>query len=86
MRVYGIAIDFDQFPPEQHTLQTDVKNIGTSWTLSPTQLQESIDAGRILLRQHPCYRRLLLDLKAQPAAGDEAATRRGCPFAGDDSS
>jgi NTE family protein len=87
MRVYGIAIDFDQFLPAQHTLQADVKNIGTSWNLSPRQLQEAIDAGKILLRQHPCYQRLLFDLNARPAAnGNEAAARRGCPFAGDESS
>jgi NTE family protein len=86
MRVYGIAIDFDQFPPEQHALQTEVKNIGTSWNLSPTQLQESIDSGKILLRQHPCYQRLLLDLQVQPSPADAALTRQNCPFSGDDPS
>ena len=86
MRVYGVAIDFDQFMPEQHNLQNVVKNIGTTWTLSAAQLQAAIDAGKILLRQHPCYQRLLLDLKARPAAGDEATIRKGCPFAGDDPS
>jgi NTE family protein len=83
LRVYGVAIDFDQFLPQQQTMQTDVKNIGTSWTLSPTQLQESIDAGKLLLRQHPCYQRLLLDLKAQHDPAGDAAARRDCPFAGD---
>jgi hypothetical protein len=86
MRVYGIAIDFDQFASDQHTLQTDVKNIGTSWNLSPVQLQQSVDAGKILLRQHPCYQRLLLDLKVLPASANEAMARRYCPFAGDDNS
>ena len=86
MRVYGVAIDFDQFMPEQHNLQNVVKNIGTTWTLSAAQLQAAIDAGKILLRQHPCYQRLLLDQKARPAAGDEATIRKGCPFAGDDPS
>jgi hypothetical protein len=55
LRVYNIPVDVDQFLPEQRQLQTAVKNIGASWNLSPVQLQESIDAGRILLRQHPCF-------------------------------
>ena len=83
LRVYGIAIDFDQFLPEQHTLQNAVKNIGTTWTLSPTQLQQSIDAGKILMQQHPCFQRLLLDLHAQPAVTDPAQTRQNCPVSDD---
>jgi NTE family protein len=80
LRVYGIAVDFDQFLPEQTQMQTDVKNIGTSWTLSPTQLQESIDAGRILLRQHPCFERLLLDLHAiAPASAEGKRAQQFCP-------
>jgi len=83
LRVYGIAIDFDQFLPEQSQLQTDVKNIGTSWNLSPTQLQEAIEAGKILLRQHPCFQRLLLDLNARPVDASPALTRENCPFEDD---
>jgi NTE family protein len=86
LRVYNIPVDFDQFPPEQHQLQTAVKNIGTSWNLSPVQLQESIDAGRILLRQHPCFQRLLLDLKALPAPAEPAIVRKSCPFEDDKTS
>jgi len=83
LRVYGIAIDFDQFLPEQHQLQTAVKNIGTSWSLSATELQHAIDAGTILLRQHPCFQRLLLDLKSPVGFPDPALTRRNCPFEDD---
>jgi NTE family protein len=86
LRVYNIPIDFDQFPPEQRQLQTAVKNIGTSWNLSPDQLQEAIDAGRLLLRQHPCFQRLLLDLKVQPAPAEPAIARNSCPFEGDKTS
>jgi NTE family protein len=85
LRVYGIAIDFDQFPPDQVKLQYDVKNIGTSWTLSPTQSQETIEAGKLLLRQHPCYQRLLVDLGAGTTPADQASARRYCPFEGDPS-
>ena len=83
LRVYSIPVDFDQFLPEQRQLQTAVKNIGTSWSLSAAQLQEAIEAGRILLRQHPCFQRLLLDLKIPPAAADPAILRKSCPFEDD---
>jgi NTE family protein len=83
LRVYGIAIDFDQFLPEQSRLQADMKNIGTSWTLSPTQLQQAIDAGKLLLLQHPCFQRLLLDLKAQTAPTSQALAQTNCPFEDD---
>jgi len=80
MRVYGIAVDFDQFLPNQQKLQVEMKNVGTSWTLSPTQLQDTIDAGRLLLRQHPCYQRLLFDLNVPSVGGDSAMIRQNCPF------
>jgi hypothetical protein len=83
LRVYNIPVDFDQVLPEQRQLQTAVKNIGTSWNLSPIQLQASIDAGRILLLQHPCFQRLLLDLKALPAPAEPAIVRKSCPFEDD---
>jgi NTE family protein len=83
LRVYNIPVDFDQFLPAQRQLQTAVKNIGTSWSLSPTQLQQAIEAGRILLRQHPCFQRLLLDLNARSAPADAATIRKSCPFEDD---
>jgi NTE family protein len=64
MTVYGVSIDFDQFLPTQADLQARVKGIGTSWTLKPEQLQDTLEAGHLLLRQHPCYQQLLLDMKA----------------------
>jgi NTE family protein len=86
LRVYNIPVDFDQFLPEQRQLQIAVKNIGTSWSLSPTQLQQAVEAGRILLRQHPCFRRLLLDLNARPSPADPAIIRKSCPFEDDKTS
>jgi NTE family protein len=83
LRVYNFSVDFDQFLPEQHQLQIAVKNIGTSWSLSPTQLQEAIEAGRVLLQQHPCFQRLLLDLNVRPAPGEPAIERNSCPFKDD---
>jgi NTE family protein len=86
LRVYNIAVDFDQFLPAQRQMQTAVKNIGTSWSLSPTQLQEAIEAGRILLRQHPCFQRLLLDLNSRPGPPEPAIVRKSCPFEDDKTS
>jgi NTE family protein len=83
LRVYSIPVDFDQFLPEQRELQTAVKTIGTSWSLSPTQLQQAVEAGRLLLRQQPCFQRLLLDINARPAPADAATIRKSCPFEDD---
>jgi hypothetical protein len=85
LRVYGIAIDFDQFPPDQASLQYDVKNIGTSWNLSPVQLNESVAAGKLLPRQHPCFQSLLVDLGPATKSADPAFARGDCPFEGDPS-
>jgi NTE family protein len=83
LRVYNIPIDLDQFAPEQRELQTAVKNMGASWNLSITQLRQAVEAGRLLLSQHPCFQRLLLDLKAPRASADPAFVRNSCPFADD---
>jgi len=86
LRVYNIPVDFDQFQSGQQELQTAVKNIGTSWTLSSTQLQQAIEAGRLLLRQHPCFQRLLLDINATTTSMDPQVVRSSCPFEGDKTS
>jgi NTE family protein len=83
MRVYGISIDFDQFLPDQAKLQYDVKSIGTSWSLSNEQLHEAIMAGQMLLRQHPCYQHLLLDMKIAHDPSADALAMRNCPFSDD---
>jgi NTE family protein len=86
LRVYNVSVDFDQFSSDQRQLQTAVKNIGTSWSLSPIQLQQAIEAGRILLRQHPCFQRVLLDLNARPATAEPEVVRKSCPFEDDKTS
>ena len=80
LRVYSIPIDFDQFLPEQSLLQARVKAIGTTWTLSPQDVQAASDAGRLLLRQHPCYQRLLLDLGTPMPTELATAAQTYCPF------
>jgi hypothetical protein len=48
--------------------------------LTPTQLQVTEEAGRFLLRPHPCYRGLLADLRASqsPVAGESAPPAIPC--------
>ena len=83
LRVYGIPIDFDQFPDSEAALRTSVKNIGTSWNISPAALADSLKAGRMLLRQHPCYLHLLIDLGV-PVDGDERRfATTYCRYSGD---
>ncbi len=83
LRVYNVPIDFDQFGPDQKALETALKNIGTSWTLTPAQLQQTLDAGKLLLTQHPCFQRLLVDLNAPGAAAAYPTAKQSCPFADD---
>jgi hypothetical protein len=86
LRVYNIPVDFDRFLPEQRQLQIEVKNIGTSWSLSPIQLQQAVEGGRLLLRQLPCFQRLLLGLKVRPARAEPDIVRNSCPFEDDKTS
>jgi NTE family protein len=80
MKVYGITVDYDQIPgdtPAHRQLRDQAKNVPTAWTLTGPQLQVTEEAGRFLLRRHPCYQALLTDLRAvQPsaAAGTDATT------------
>jgi NTE family protein len=62
MRVYDIEVDFDQLLPSQKELQTIVKSTPTLWSIKPEQLQAVNDAGKLLLDQHPCFQKLLIDL------------------------
>jgi NTE family protein len=83
MRIYGITVDYDQIPadtPDHRALRDAAKDVPTSWTLTPTQLQVTEEAGRFLLRRHPCYRGLLADLRASqsPVAGESAPPAIPC--------
>jgi len=80
MKVYGITVDYDQIPadtPAHRALRDQAKDVPTAWTLTGAQLQGTEEAGRLLLRRHPCWRALLADLHAVPppaAAGADAPT------------
>jgi NTE family protein len=83
MRIYGITVDYDQIPADTPThiaLRDAAKDVPTSWSLTPPQLQVTEEAGRFLLRRHPCYRALLGDLNAAQTviAGEDQALTIPC--------
>lgn len=83
MKVYAITVDYDQIPadtPAHRALRDQAKNVPTSWTLTAPQLRVTEEAGRFLLRRHPCYRALLADLHATqpPAAAETDALAIAC--------
>jgi NTE family protein len=83
LHVYSVPIDFDQFLPDQQALQQRVKAIGTSWNLTGQNIDDAIQAGRLLLRQHPCFQRLLLDLGSAVPPADALTARQICHFEDD---
>ena len=80
--VYNVLIDFDQFRariPEQKELRDLAKAVPTSWTLSA---QDRLVLGRsatLLLHQHPCFQRLLIDLDVKEPYIDPVFANTGCP-------
>lgn len=81
LKVYSIQIDFDQLrssDAEQRTLRDQVKEIPTTWTISQKDRETINKAGTLLLHQHPCFQRLLLDLKVQASFVDPAYAEAGC--------
>jgi NTE family protein len=86
LEVYPIKIDFDQLrpgDPAQKRLRDEVKAIPTLWTISPDNLRALEQAGTLLLHQHPCFQRLLLDLGVQAGFVDPGFARSGCHQASD---
>jgi hypothetical protein len=80
VRVYNVPIDFAQLRLEQSQLAMALTNAGTGWDLTPIQLQQAIESGKLLLRQHPCFQRLLLDLNALGAGIDHQIVVKSCPL------
>jgi len=86
LKVYPVKIDFDQLragDPAQRRLRDEVKEIPTLWTISPANLQAIEQAGTLLLEQHPCFQRLLLDLGVKAGFIDRDFARSGCRQASD---
>ena len=82
MRVYGIEIDFDQlrvYDKRQFELQQKAKSVPTSWTITRADREVIEEAGHLLLRQHPCFQKLLLDLEIKRDFLNPEYARTGCP-------
>jgi len=81
LKIYDVLIDFDQLrpsDPQQRELRDKAKRVPTSWSLSPAD-RETINAvGTRLLRQHPCYQKLLLDLNVTAQFIEPAFAEEGC--------
>jgi len=86
LKVYPVKIDFDQLrasDPAQRALRDRVKEIPTLWTISHDNLAALEQAGTLLLQQHPCFQRLLLDLGVRADYIDPDFARTGCRQASD---
>ena len=86
LKVYSVEIDFDQLHANdavQRALRDKVKAVPTLWTISKPNLDVIAQAGTLLLRQHPCFQRLLGDLAIQADFIDSGFAQMGCPQAAD---
>ena len=79
--IYGIELDFDQLrgaDPEQRALRDQAKDIPTLWTITKPNLEVIDKVGTLLLRQHPCFQRLLRDLAISASFVEADYARKGC--------
>jgi len=85
LKVYDVEIDFDQLrstDEQQKMLRDNAKTIPTSLTISKENQRVIEQAGQILLRQHPCFQKFLVDMKINPLPGftiDKKYAKQGCP-------
>lgn len=78
LSIYNIAVDFDQLLPSQQALETAVENIPTSWTISSADLANIRTAATLIMKQNPCFQKLLADLH-QIAPASAAGSNELCP-------
>jgi len=82
MKVYNIQIDMDQlrgWDDYQRALRDKAKAIPTSWTISAEDHETVKEVGQLLLRQHPCFQKLLIDMKVDTPYIDREFAKTGCP-------
>jgi len=81
IKIYGVQVDFDQLrnsDPRQRELHLKANAIPTAWTITKDNRDVIEEAGTILLHQHPCFQRLLLDMDIKAEFIDPAFARAGC--------
>jgi NTE family protein len=84
--VYAVQIDFDQLrvgDPKQRELRSKANLIPTLWTITEENRRVIEQAGTILLHQHPCFQRLLLDMSISADFVDPSFAKTGCRQATD---
>jgi NTE family protein len=86
LHIYGIQIDFDQLrasDPKQRELRDKAKAIPTLWTISKDHRDVLEEVGSVLLHQHPCFQRLLIDMNVKADFVDPDFANTGCRQAAD---
>jgi NTE family protein len=86
LHVYSIQIDFDQLrasDPVQRALRERAKKIPTLWSISKDNLDVIEQVGPMLLRNHPCFQSLLIDMHIPSPFIDTKFANEGCPQAAD---
>ncbi|HWM78720.1 MAG TPA: patatin-like phospholipase family protein [Methylomirabilota bacterium] len=86
LKIYAVQVDFDQLrasDPHQRELREKANAIPTLWTITKDNREVLEQAGTILLHQHPCFQRLLLDMDIKADFIDAALAKTGCRQASD---
>ena len=81
LNVYAVQIDFDQLrasDPKQRELRSKANEIPTLWTITKDHREVIEQVGTLLLHQHPCFQRLLLDMSINADFVDPKFARIGC--------
>jgi NTE family protein len=86
LKVYAVQVNFDQLrvsDPVQRELRDRANAIPTLWSITKENREVLEQAGTILLHQHPCFQRLLLDMEIRADFVDPAFAKAGCRQASD---
>ena len=86
LEVYAVQVDFDQLrlaDPVHRALRDKANQIPTLWSISAENRDVLEQAGTLLLRQHPCFQRLLLDMGIGADFIDPTFAKTGCRQASD---
>ena len=86
LAVYAVQVDFDQLrlaDPVHRALRDQANQIPTLWSISAENRDVLEQAGTLLLRQHPCFQRLLMDMGIAADFIDPTFAKAGCRQAAD---
>jgi hypothetical protein len=81
LKIYGMQVDFDQLrssDPRQRELHVKANAIPTAWSITRENRDVLEAVGTVLLHQHPCFQRLLMDMGIKAEFVDPAFAKAGC--------